>query len=49
MGGELGEHLGESRHKAPVQKSSPPIGEGGGQQLNRPLRREEDLEEGTWL
>lgn len=44
-----GEHLSERRHKAPVQKSSPRIRGGGDRQLNRPLHREEDLEEGAQL
>lgn len=48
-GGELGEHLSERRHKAPVQKSCPHIRGGEDRQLNRPLHREEDLEEGAQL
>lgn len=48
-GGGLGEHLSERRHKASVQKLSPPVGEGGDQQLNRPLHGSEDLEEDAQL
>lgn len=49
-GGELGEHLSVCRRETPVQKCSPPIGEGGDRQPNRPLHREEEgIEEGTQL